>query len=75
MNNYETEAQRLELPSAPKQFLHYFEEENRPQTKLDRTLETAWPFRSAVCVKTRSIRSNSSVSRTTPSAALPAVRF
>jgi len=33
------EPQRLNLPSAPKQFLHYFEEENRPQTKLDRNLE------------------------------------
>ncbi len=33
------EAQRLQLPSAPKQFLHYFEEDNRPQTKLDRNLE------------------------------------
>ena len=32
-------AQELDLPSAPKQFLHYFEEENRPQTKLDRNLE------------------------------------
>ncbi len=31
--------QKLNLPSAPKQFLHYFEEENRPQTKLDRNLE------------------------------------
>jgi len=31
--------QELRLPSAPKQFLHYFEEENRPQTKLDRMLE------------------------------------
>jgi len=31
--------QELKLPSAPKQFLHYFEEENRPQTKLDCTLE------------------------------------
>ena len=27
------------MPSAPKQFLHYFEEDNRPQTKLDRNLE------------------------------------
>ena len=33
------EAQRLELPSAPKQFLHYFEENARPQAKLDRNLE------------------------------------
>ena len=32
-------AQELHLPSAPKQFLHYFEEENRPQTRLDRNLE------------------------------------
>lgn len=31
--------QQLNLPSAPKQFLHYFEEDNRPQTKLDRMLE------------------------------------
>ena len=31
--------QALNLPSAPKQFLHYFEEDNRPQTKLDRMLE------------------------------------
>ncbi len=31
--------QKLELPSAPKQFLHYFEEENRPQAKLDRDNE------------------------------------
>ena len=31
--------QELELPSAPKQFITYFEEENRPQTGLDRDLE------------------------------------
>ena len=31
--------QELELPSAPKQFLQYFEEDNRPQTKLDRLRE------------------------------------
>ena len=33
------EPQNLELPSAPKQFLHYFEEDNMPQTKLQRELE------------------------------------
>ena len=33
------EPQKLGLPSAPKQFLHYFEEDNRPQAKLDRMLE------------------------------------
>lgn len=32
-------AQELRLPSAPKQFLHYFEEDNMPQTKLQRDLE------------------------------------
>ncbi len=32
-------AQELQLPSAPKQFLHYFEEADRPQTRLDRMLE------------------------------------
>lgn len=32
-------AQELDLPSAPKQFLHYFEEDDRPQTRLDRNLE------------------------------------
>lgn len=33
------EAQRLNLPSAPKQFLHYFEEPDRPQIKSERMLE------------------------------------
>ncbi len=32
-------AQELQLPSAPKQFLHYFVEDNMPQTKLQRDLE------------------------------------
>ena len=31
--------QELELPSAPKQFIHYFEEDDRPQAKLDRNIE------------------------------------
>lgn len=37
--SFKGEPQDLNLPSAPKQFLHYFEEDNRPQTKLDRDLE------------------------------------
>lgn len=37
--SYKGPAQELNLPSAPKQFLHYFTEENRPQAKLDRNLE------------------------------------
>ena len=35
---YVGEAQRLELPRAPAQSLTYFEEDNRPQTNLDRDL-------------------------------------
>ena len=31
--------QELYLPTAPKQFINYFEEDNRPQAKLDRNLE------------------------------------
>ena len=37
--NYKGRAQELELPSAPKQFLHYFEDPSYPQTKLQRDLE------------------------------------
>ncbi len=34
--NFKGEPQALALPSAPKQFIRYFEEDNRPQAKLDR---------------------------------------
>ena len=34
--NFKGEAQELELPSAPKQFLNYYMEDNMPQTKLNR---------------------------------------
>ena len=37
--SFQGKAQELQLPSAPKQFLHYFEEENMPQTRLNRNLE------------------------------------
>lgn len=36
---FEGAPQKLGLPSAPKQFIHYFEENDRPQPKLDRNLE------------------------------------
>ena len=36
---YKGAPQELDLPSAPKQFLHYFEEDNMPQAKLHRNLE------------------------------------
>ncbi len=37
--NFQGRAQELDLPSAPRQFLHYFEENDRPQARLDRDLE------------------------------------
>ena len=39
MRSYEGEPQKLGLPSAPKHFLHVFDEPDRPQTALDRELE------------------------------------
>ena len=44
--NFRGRAQELELPSAPKQFLHYFEEPDRPQIRLDRMCENGM----AVCI-------------------------
>lgn len=38
-NEYAGRAQELELPTAPKQFLHYFTEPDRPQIKSERNLE------------------------------------
>lgn len=38
-DSYEGLPQRLKLPSAPRQFLHYFEVPDRPQARLDRDLE------------------------------------
>lgn len=37
--NYSGRPQELELPLAPKQFITYFEEDNRPQTAVDRNIE------------------------------------
>lgn len=37
--NYKGKPQTLNLPSAPSQFITYFEEDNRPQTGLDRDHE------------------------------------
>ncbi len=36
---WKTPANELGLPSAPQQFIHYFEDPSRPQTALDRNLE------------------------------------
>jgi aspartate-semialdehyde dehydrogenase len=37
--NFKGLPQEMDLPSAPKQFITYFEEDNRPQAKLDRDSE------------------------------------
>ena len=37
--NFKGRAQELDLPSAPKQFIHYFEEPDRPQAHTERELE------------------------------------
>lgn len=37
--NFDCESAHLGLPHSPKRYLHYFSEDNRPQTGLDRDLE------------------------------------
>lgn len=39
INDYENPLSDLNLPSAPNKFIRYFEEDNRPQTGMDRDLE------------------------------------
>ncbi len=43
--DFSGEPQKLGLPSAPERFIHYFEEDDRPQAKLDRMTENGM----AVC--------------------------
>jgi aspartate-semialdehyde dehydrogenase len=38
LRNFKNPLDELELPSAPRPFITYFEEDNRPQTRLDRDL-------------------------------------
>lgn len=38
-NSFKGEPQRLKLPSAPVKFIHYYEENDRPQAKSERNLE------------------------------------
>jgi aspartate-semialdehyde dehydrogenase (non-peptidoglycan organisms) len=40
--NYKGIPQLKDFPNAPKQFITYFEEENRPQAKLDRDIENGF---------------------------------
>ena len=57
--SFKGRAQELELPSAPKQFLHYFEEPDRPQTRLDRDLEGGMAISWAACAPTASMITSS----------------
>jgi aspartate-semialdehyde dehydrogenase len=34
----------VKTASAPEKFLHYFNQPDRPQTRLTGTLENGWPF-------------------------------
>lgn len=38
-NEFKGIPQELDLPNAPKQFIHYFDDPSRPQTRLDRNIE------------------------------------
>lgn len=67
-------AQELNLPSAPKQFLHYFTEDNLPQTKLSAIWRAVWLFPSAACVRIRNMIINSFACPTTRCAAQRAAR-
>ena len=44
MEKFQGLPQELELPSAPKQFIQYIEEDNRPQVKLDVNMKMVWEF-------------------------------
>lgn len=68
-------AQELNLPSAPKQFLHYFEEADRPQTKLDRNLEHGMAVSIGRLRRTPSTTISLCACRTTRFAALPAAAY
>ena len=39
INNYDNPIAKLKLPTAPKQFIKYFDKDDRPQTRLDRNFE------------------------------------
>ena len=50
MTKFSGEPQELDLPSAPKQFIQYLEEDNRPQVQLDVNFEkgmgiSSWTLR------------------------------
>lgn len=67
--------QELELPHAPKQFIHYFEEDNRPQARLTATSKAVWQFLLVVCGKIPCSTTSLFASLITPCVVLQAVRF
>ena len=64
--------QKMNLPSAPHPFLQYGEEDNRPQTRLDRDFERGMGICSVVCAGIRCSTGASSAFLTTRCAARPA---
>ena len=53
--NFKGEPQELNLPSAPKQYIQYLEEDDRPQVKLDVDYEMVWASASDVSARIRSM--------------------
>ena len=49
--NFKGLPQELELPSAPKQFIQYLEEDNRPQVQLDVNFENGMAFERRQCIR------------------------
>ena len=72
--NFKGRAQELNLPSAPKQFLHYFTEPDRPQIHTER-MKTVWLFLLADSEKIRNINTNLFAFLTTPFVVRQAVQF
>lgn len=72
--SFSGEPQALGLPLAPKQFLHYFEEPDRPQTRLDRDLEKGMAVSMDGFVPTPSMTINLSAFPIIPCAEPQAVR-
>ena len=72
--NFKGEPQELNLPSAPKQYIQYLEEDDRPQVKLDVDTRMVWASASDVSARIRSMTGSSSVWLTIRSAAQQAAQ-
>ena len=73
--SYRGRPQELGLPTAPEHFLHYFEEPDRPQTRLDRDLGGGMTVSIGRLRPDTSTTINLCACPTTPSGAPPAARW